>query len=198
MAAADADFTLAAAQPECHSQTFLDAGWWVVGPYPESLSTHFAPERNPYPSRPAASPVGPALLPWKDVPTEFDGHLNLAMAIGPVNHGSAYALIYVFAPRLREVIWSVTSTTWGRSGSTARNSPQKTSPGYLRSDDARVNVKLRAGRNTVLARVRIFNGLHRLIVRHDLNPLARGMYEASQGAWDRAEAEFAEAVRAPR
>ncbi len=62
-------------------------------------------------------------------------------------------------------------------------------------DYDRVRVKLRAGRNTVLARVTNSEGHHRLYLRHDPSPLADGMFYASQGDWERAEAEFTEAVR---
>ncbi len=50
-AAADADFAIPAAQAGFDTQSFLDAGWWVVGPYRESHLFRLPPESDPDPSR---------------------------------------------------------------------------------------------------------------------------------------------------
>ena len=153
----------------------------------------FPPESDPDPSRPAASSTGSAPLRWKHVSPESTGTLNLASAIGPVDHCSAYALTYVFAPSPREEIWAIGSDNKVKLWLNGEAIYQRTSPGNTLPDYARLRVKLRAGRNTVLARVTNSQGHHRLYLRHDPDPLASGMLYASEGDWDRAEAEFAEA-----
>ena len=49
---ADADFVKAASLTPNELNKFLEAGWWVVGPYPAELKEFCPPELDPDPSRP--------------------------------------------------------------------------------------------------------------------------------------------------
>ena len=49
---ADADFAKAASLTPNELNKFLEAGWWVVGPYPKNLSEFCPPEVDPDPSQP--------------------------------------------------------------------------------------------------------------------------------------------------
>ncbi|HUG89691.1 MAG TPA: hypothetical protein VML55_02585, partial [Planctomycetaceae bacterium] len=49
---ADADFAKAAGLTPNELNKFLEAGWWVVGPYPQALAEFCPPEIDPDPSRP--------------------------------------------------------------------------------------------------------------------------------------------------
>src|SRR5262249_23497577 len=49
---ADAAFAHVAAVAGGDLQIFLDAGWWVVGPYPSDLAATCPPESSPDPSQP--------------------------------------------------------------------------------------------------------------------------------------------------
>jgi WD40 repeat protein/tetratricopeptide (TPR) repeat protein len=193
-AAADADFAVAAAQAGIGTQSFLDAGWWVVGPFEESLATPFPPESDPDPGRSVASGAGSAPLRWRSVSPESPGNLNLAAAIGRVDHCSAYALTYVVAPAPHGEIWAIGSDDHVKLWLNGQPIYQRTVPNSTSPDHARVRVELRAGRNTVLARVANVTGPHRLYLRYDSSRLAAGMFYASQGDWDRADAAFAQAV----
>ena len=72
------------------------------------------------------------------------GTLNLATAIGPVNHCSAYALTYVFAPSPREEIWAIGSDDRVRLWLNGQPLYERTSPSNARPDYARVRLTLRA------------------------------------------------------
>jgi serine/threonine protein kinase/tetratricopeptide (TPR) repeat protein len=53
---ADADFAKAAHLTPNELNKFIEAGWWVVGPYPDKLDTPCPPEKDPDPSR-AVEPI---------------------------------------------------------------------------------------------------------------------------------------------
>jgi serine/threonine protein kinase/tetratricopeptide (TPR) repeat protein len=49
---ADADFAKGASLTPNELNKFIQAGWWVVGPYPDKLDIPYPPEKDPDPSRP--------------------------------------------------------------------------------------------------------------------------------------------------
>src|SRR5262249_17083066 len=55
---AEAAYSRAAALLSKEQNRFIEAGWWVAGPYPEDLKTFCSPEKDPDPSRPAAGSSG--------------------------------------------------------------------------------------------------------------------------------------------
>ncbi len=81
---------------------FLEAGWWVVGPYPSDLDTSCPPERNADPSQPAAAVDRLEKLAWQAVSTHVpSGSLQLAGVVPPSTTASLYCLAYVYADRDR-------------------------------------------------------------------------------------------------
>jgi tetratricopeptide (TPR) repeat protein len=54
-AEADAAFAQAATLTPDELDRFIQAGWWVVGPYPQNLQFFCPPEKDPDPSRPVAA-----------------------------------------------------------------------------------------------------------------------------------------------
>ena len=76
---------------------FLEAGWWVVGPFPKTLMTPCPPEHDPDPARPVPAADGAATLPWRPVATGPRGDVDL-LAVFNANDISAYALTYVYSP----------------------------------------------------------------------------------------------------
>ncbi len=54
---ADADFAKAASLTPNELNKFLEAGWWVVGPYPPNVDEFCPPEIDPDPSKPADCPA---------------------------------------------------------------------------------------------------------------------------------------------
>src|SRR6185436_13047598 len=60
---ADADFTSAARLTSDDLNRFLEAGWWVAGPYPRDLKLPCPPEVDADPSRPVAAYSALPMLP---------------------------------------------------------------------------------------------------------------------------------------
>ena len=60
---ADADFAKAATLTPNELNKFLEAGWWVAGPYPADLDEVYPPELNPDPSKPVYKIVQKEGLP---------------------------------------------------------------------------------------------------------------------------------------
>src|SRR5262249_19205982 len=56
---ADADFAKAASLTPHELNKFVEAGWWVAGPYPADMKAPCPPELEPEPSKPVAA-VGSA------------------------------------------------------------------------------------------------------------------------------------------
>ena len=96
-AGADAAFARAANLTPNELNRFLEAGWWVVGPYPKSLMASCPPEHDPDPARPVSAADGAAALPWRRVATGPHGRVNLREMFN-ANDISAYALTYVQSP----------------------------------------------------------------------------------------------------
>ena len=88
---ADAAFAKAAALPPEELDRFPQAGWWVIGPYPEDLKLPCPPEKDPDPSGPVAAFGGLEELHWRPASTDWDGRVDLR-AIFNADHISAYAL----------------------------------------------------------------------------------------------------------
>ena len=70
---ADADFARAASLAADELNGFLEAGWWVAGPFPADLKTACPPERDPDPSRPIAAVGSATPLSWRSVSADTHG-----------------------------------------------------------------------------------------------------------------------------
>ncbi len=109
---AEADFAKAAAMTPHELNKFLEAGWWVAGPYPGELKQFCPPEIDPDPSKPVHI-IGPATglseepVPWRSITTGKWGRVNLAdRAIGKEG-SSLYGLGCIFSPDERATILMV-------------------------------------------------------------------------------------------
>jgi hypothetical protein len=112
---ADAVFARAAALTPGEPGRFLEAGWWVVGPYPDRLDLPCPPEFNPDPSRPVAAVGRAAELTWKTVPTTaHTAAVTLRATVGDARNVTYYALALVYADRDR------TASVHLRTGDDAR------------------------------------------------------------------------------
>jgi serine/threonine protein kinase/formylglycine-generating enzyme required for sulfatase activity/tetratricopeptide (TPR) repeat protein len=195
---ADASFAKAAALTPKELDRFVQAGWWVIGPYPEDLKLPCPPENDPDPSHPAA--VGSAEpLRWRPAPTERDGRVDLR-AIFNADHISAYALTYVHSPEERTATLLVGGDdrvrVWLNGGLV-----HQTKRAFWGSwDDLhRVPVTLNAGRNTLLCKISQDWGPHLLYLRIADNPFDRAILHAQLGLWEEAAALYARGIdrRAP-
>lgn len=187
---ADADFAKAAALTPDELDRFPQAGWWVVGPYPENLKLPCPPEKDPDPSRPVAALGSAAELHWRPAPTEPDGKVDLR-AIFNAEHNSAYALTYVYSPEERTATLMVGGDDRVRvwlNGSLVHETNRAN--GWAWGLD-RVRVTLKSGRNTLLCKISQDIVSHYLFLRIADNPLDRAILHAQLGLWDEAATLFA-------
>jgi Flp pilus assembly protein TadD len=185
-AKADADFARAAALAKGDLTPFLEAGWWVAGPYPEELERFCPPEKDPHPSRPAPDRDGKGRR-WRPAPAEADGRVELGTLFGGAEHISAYALNYCYAVAERDVTLYIGSDDTVRvwlNGTLVHEYPAGREA-VPRQDTVRVTLK--AGRNVLL--VKVGNGIveHRFYLSAG-GPFDRGLARAERGLWREAAA----------
>ena len=100
--------------PQNHTCRWYQAGWWIVGPYPEGLNHTNAPESNPDPAAPVdAAPSRaepkPAQLRWQPLPLEVNPQVNFQAALEKAEHMSAYAFQGVYSSEPQTVAILVNS-----------------------------------------------------------------------------------------
>ena len=189
---ADADFAKAAALTPDELNKFLESGWWVVGPYPEDLKLPCPPEKNPDPSQPVAAVGSATELRWRHAPTEQDGHVWLR-AIFNAQHISAYALTYVYSPDERSATLMVGGgdgvRVWLNGRLMHETSRAIGDPWSLE----RVPVTLKAGRNTLLCKIRQETNRN-FYLRIADNLFDRALVRAQLGQWNASAALFARGI----
>jgi WD40 repeat protein/serine/threonine protein kinase len=198
---ADAAFTHAATVAGGDLQAFLDAGWWVVGPYPSNLPASYPPESSPDPCQPVNGvPVAPgetaSVLRWQHVrPVVAD----LEDALAPRSDAadiSAYAMAYVYAPVERPATLAIGGVnpmrTWLNERLIYEYEPAWPSP----QERDLVPVRLRAGRNTLLVKVATGDGPLKAYVRFVRSTPNSSPEHASHDRWAPVLAEFEVAAAA--
>jgi WD40 repeat protein/Flp pilus assembly protein TadD len=146
---AESAFTRAAAFAPDDPKLFLDAGWWLIGPYPEGLDLRCAPENEPDPSRPDPAQG----LVWRSVPTGPNGLVDLGPWFDRAEHISAYALAYVYTGAPRPVRLLIGSDDTVRVWLNGELVHEHLEPRAAIPEQDQVSVKLRAGKNTLLVKV---------------------------------------------
>ena len=192
---ADADFTQAAVLTPNELNRFLEAGWWVVGPYPASLDDFCPPELDPDPSQPVRvmdSQTGLSDQPvkWRSLPSGTLGAVDLAN----LPAGSAYALAYVYSPVERSVLLRVEGAKQLRLWCNGEPVFKKDAPFGRYLNGARVPINLRAGRNVILAKAPVATSF---TVRVGDTPLDRALGFAERRLWQEASELYATDVRLP-
>jgi tetratricopeptide (TPR) repeat protein len=194
---ADAAFARAATRAAEQLHQFIEAGWWVVGPYPEDLRMPCPPEKDPDPSRPVAAvgktpgsggkaaKAGPHTLNWQYAPTGQFGQVELGPLFNNADHISAYALTYVASPEERSAMLLVGGEAvrvWLNGRLVHENTPGF----WWEWSLDQVPVTLRAGRNTLLVKVSKSIKTHTLALRLADSPIDRGRILAELGLWEEA------------
>jgi tetratricopeptide (TPR) repeat protein len=156
---ADADFTKAASLTRGELNKFLQAGWWVVGPYPPNVAEFCPPQVDPDPAKPVyvidpRAGCPPNRPSGGSVPTGTDGQLDLASLAQQNQLAAAYALAYVYSPadetRLLRLSRTHDLRVWV-NGSLALDLKQADFPPQPLADNFhRMPIALRAGRNVIL------------------------------------------------
>jgi serine/threonine-protein kinase len=186
---ADAAYAQAVALVPDELNRFIEAGWWVVGPYPQRSDTPCPPEKDPDPSRPVASFEGGPELPWRAARTGDYGKVDLR-AVFQADHMAAYALTHVYSPEERTITLLVGGDDLVRlwlNGRLIHEVSKAQADGVLNLH--RVPVTLRRGRNTVLARVNQITMTHHLWLRIADGPLDRAIMWARGSRWNEGAAD---------
>jgi serine/threonine protein kinase/Flp pilus assembly protein TadD len=191
---ADAAYMRAAELAPGRFDPFVELGYWVAGPYPEEMNRPWPPEANPDPARPVASETG-SFRPWKPACVNEDRFLYLGAFAGRPRT-SVYTLAHVASTRDRTALLCLGGgerlRLWlnGRVVfDTARPHTYRNGAEYL------VPVTLRAGRNTLLARVSHDATGHGLRLRFADFELDRAYLLAEFGQWSQAADLFDRADR---
>ena len=182
---ADADFAHAASLTPGELNKFLEAGWWVAGPYPDDLDRCCPPELDTDPSQPVYA-VGPTKglsdepIPWGAIPTGQNGNVDLPGRRGLGEDSSVYLLAYVYSPDERTALIRVGNANGVRvwwNGRLVLESDERLAdwPRALR-----VPVALRQGRNRLLVRTRVDRAL---TVDLGDSPAGRFYTLTEQGRW---------------
>jgi serine/threonine protein kinase/WD40 repeat protein/tetratricopeptide (TPR) repeat protein len=191
-ARADADFDQAARLASDNPQIFVDAGWWVAGPYPANFAQGTALETSPAPdpSKPAPS-SGNEVHRWFDLETGMLGMVNISELFKAEN-SVAYAMAIVYVAQPREVAMLLgnddTARIWN-NGKQVFLSPQ-----FAPADSRAVLITLEPGRNTILARVGNQGGPHSLSLRFGARPADAARAFADAKKWNEAAEEFTKAL----
>ncbi len=170
--------------------------WWVVGPYPDDLKESYPPESDPDPARPVAGPavageLRRALLRWQTVPRDAQGFVDFGALFGRAEHISAYALLRVYCPDEQTAAVLLGADDHVRLWLNGALVHEKRGAREAAPDEDGVPVTLRAGWNTLLAKVVNVTGAHALYLRLSDDPVDRARAEAlaasDHGRWDEAE-----------
>jgi WD40 repeat protein/serine/threonine protein kinase/tetratricopeptide (TPR) repeat protein len=200
-AQADEAFTHAAEAAGGDPQAFLDAGWWVVGPYPSNLVANYPPESSPDVSQPVNGvPLRPrevlSVLRWQQMRpglAEMDDILTPPSDAADI---SAYALAQVYASTERPATLAIGGVNpmraWLNQRLIYEYDPARPSP---HSRDL-VPVTLRAGRNTLLLKVATGDGPMKPYVRFVGGASESGPEHASGNRWAPLLADFEGALSA--
>jgi serine/threonine protein kinase/tetratricopeptide (TPR) repeat protein len=188
---ADADFAKAASLTPNELNKFLEAGWWVAGPYPPSLREFCPPELDPDTSQPvyvvhpqtglSDQPIG-----WRTV-TEVTGNVDARPLMANAANSSFYALAYVYSPDERTALLRITGAKGIRlwvNGKLAFESEQPLGWGML---SERVPIALLPGRNKLLVKTAVSQPL---ALRLGDSPLDRATTHAERRLWDEAATIF--------
>ncbi len=159
-AKADADFAKAASLTSNDLGKFLEAGWWVAGPYPAELEKVCPPELAADPSIPVhlvyhQSHLSDGTVKWQKVATEIGGRVNLPGASAAQDKMSYYAQAYVYSPDERSVMLLVQHDLpirlWVNGRFVEQQSPGN-SPVQPWYENRRIPITLRSGRNQILVK----------------------------------------------
>ncbi len=155
---ADADFAKAASLTPNELNKFLEAGWWVVGPYPPNLDEFCPPEIDPDPSKPVyvidpKTGLSDEPARWRHAATGDFGRVDLGPPFEGKGERSVYAVTYIYSPDERTAMLWVGGEKPVRvwlNGSPADRPARPASIHFAPKEC--VPVVLRPGRNTVMVK----------------------------------------------
>jgi eukaryotic-like serine/threonine-protein kinase len=183
--AADSAYTRAAELAPGRLDPFLEAGWWIAGPYTEDMNQRQPPEEGPDPARAVAGETYKRLH-WRPAAVNQDRFISLAPFAGRAAT-SVYALTHLFSIRERTAVLCLSGGERLRVWLNDRVVFDSTRPNTYRAGPEFIApVSLRAGRNTLLVRVSHSSDGHGLRMRSDDFELDRAYLTAEFGRWPEA------------
>jgi tetratricopeptide (TPR) repeat protein len=202
---ADAAFARASELGGGELDRFLEAGWWVAGPYPGPFERACPPEVDPDPSRAVAGVGQDQSLRWRTVAYQTNGYPARIAGIdlGTVTAGrkdvAYYLLSCVHAARDRTATLYLAVTGNARVWVNGRLVFAGTAPWkYAARSEVPIPVGLARGRNTILLKIgQASESLQCACAFHD-SPDLRAMDLLQLGLWSEAADAFAEADRRSR
>jgi serine/threonine protein kinase/WD40 repeat protein len=191
-ARAESDFQNAARLAPDSPQLFLDAGWWVAGPYPPDFSQAGALENGSAtdPSQPAP-PSGNTTFRWHDIAPGMRGAVNFEDQFkGDDIIGYAMTVVYAAGPR--EAVLLLGNDDAARIRVNGR--VVFFSAAYSNPDSQAFFASLQAGRNTIVVKVRNLKQAHGFSLRFGESPseVARAYLHANK--WKEATEAFSKAM----
>ena len=194
-AQADAAYARAYAVGKGELNRFLEAGWWVTGPYPQPLEQPCPPEAAGDPSRTVAAVGQNRDLKWHAVPTWPDSNnVELHRLPGISPKAAYYALAHVYADRDRTAVLGFRPKEDGRVWVNGRLVLDGVAAwGHPAGTQLRVPVALKAGRNDILLKIRHTEGHPWCEVTLDDTPHQKASDLAAMGLWSEAATRYAEA-----
>ena len=191
---ADEAYTRAARLGPGRLDPFLEAGWWVAGPYPDDMNQPQPPEEHPDPARPVAGETGTPMR-WKPACVNEDRFLQLGL-YSERPRSSVYAMTHLASDRERTAMLCLGGGDRVRVWLNGRLVFDGDQPHtYHLGPEFLAPVTLRAGRNTLLVRVSHGSGGHRLRLRSEDFELDRAYLLAEFGRWSEAADLFDRADR---
>jgi putative membrane-bound dehydrogenase-like protein len=142
----------------------LARDFWVIGPYAQELKAPAPPEKSSDPKAELEGMKPDVKLKWQAREAEPNGYLDLRAVFGR-EHISAYALTYVYSPKVQKVDLLTGSDDQLRVWINGKLVHEFAQNRDAKPDADRVAVELKTGWNTVLAKVTNSVATHGLYLR---------------------------------
>jgi WD40 repeat protein len=189
---ADADFTRAAQLAPDNPQLFVDAGWWIAGPYPPNFEWAIESDSATDRSKPPP-PSGKEPRRWQRVPTKASGLVDMTPEFASFDKNVAgYAMTTVYSATERQAVLLIGTNDLGRvwlNGRQVLDSSKYTPPGANP-----VEVTLRGGSNMIVARVVNTVQEHELYLRISDKPWDFLYAHVERESWEGATKDYARAL----
>jgi tetratricopeptide (TPR) repeat protein len=194
---ADAAFARASELGGGELDRFLEAGWWMVGPYPGPPELALPPEVDPDPSRPVAGVGQDQSFRWQAVPTRVPfKRIELGTVAAGRKNVTYYLLAYVHAARDRTATLHLTTGGPARLWFNGRLAFAGTAPWELAArSEVPIPVSLKRGRNTILLKIAQAAGVPECSCWFNDTPILRALDLVQLGLWSEAVDALAEADR---
>jgi WD40 repeat protein len=144
---------------------WFDAGWWRAGPFDENLSAICSAEQALDPCKSEASTT------WRPISPESRGFVDLEQMSDPPQHVSNCVLIRLYAPTACRAVLLVGADDGVRVWLNGNAIHEHLAPRSAAPESDAVPVEIRAGWNSVVARVANVTGLHCLYFEVSDRPL---------------------------